>query len=116
MIEIEPDPRLAKVSDTAILLNFAKALQRLYPAMKAVYAHCYDPYDDVVEPLFDSLVYASFAGKYGTEIPRSESQRYGFSVKERLPPNYVRLRPKRLPMNVRTGGRTLEIDAALLAA
>lgn len=64
MSGVEIEDRLLAVSDTQIVLNFAEALTALYPLMKKVFAHCYDPYDDVVEPLFQSLVYYTFAGKY----------------------------------------------------
>jgi hypothetical protein len=113
----EIDPNLAGISDTSVLLNFADALVSLYPHMKAVHAHCYDPYDDVVEPLFWALVYGTLADKYGVTIQPGECQQYEFAVGPRRCVNYIRVRPQKLPIVARTdSGAEVELNEQSIAA
>lgn len=98
MADRETDPGLASISDTSVLLNFAEALAALYPHLRTVRAHCYDPYDEVIEPLFWALVYGTFADKYGVIVPPARCHKYEFLVSQQLPANYVRVRPRQLPL------------------
>jgi len=114
-IPVETDSRLQSLSDTEIVLNFALALSSLYPHMKTVYAHCYDPYDEVVEPLFHALVYGSFAGKYGVPVPPSRCRRYDFVGRNDQTFTHIRVRPRSLPIEARTDIGPLEINQAFLS-
>jgi hypothetical protein len=93
----EQDSRLGRVSDTEIVLNFVAALEALYPRMRSVFAHCYDPFDEIVEPLFQSLVYGRFGAKYGVAVPESRCHRYEFERSSYADVHYVRVVPKDAP-------------------
>jgi hypothetical protein len=110
----ETEPRLREISDSEIVLNFARAMTSLYPHMKAVYAHCYDPYDSVVEPLFHALVYGAFGDKYGVPVPAEECHTYDSVADnyERL--SHIEVRPRSLPLQIQESGRTFEITEGLL--
>ena len=112
---IEIDPRLQEVSDTDIVLNFSRALTALYPHMKTVYAHCYDPYDDVVEPLFHALVYCAFSAKYGISVSEQTCHRYDCVGGDYQHTNYIRVRPKLLPLLLRQGETPVELSDAFLS-
>ena len=92
--EVETDPRLLALSDSEILLNFAVALEAVFPFMHTVHADRYDPYDDVVEPLFWALVYSTFAGKYGVAVPKKGCAAYEMSVPDYAVLHHVRVRPR----------------------
>lgn len=92
--EVETDPRLLALSDSEILLNFAVALEAIFPFMRTVHADRYDPYDDVVEPLFWALVYSTFAGKYGVAVPKKGCAAYEMSVPDYSVLHHVRVRPR----------------------
>lgn len=97
MQSIEIDKRLQKLSDTEIMLNFAQALGALYPFMKKVGAHCYDPYDEITEPLFYSLVYGAFSFKYGVNLNQKGCHVYdsvGLNYENTM---HIRVIPKRVP-------------------
>jgi hypothetical protein len=115
MYPVETDPRLQSLSDTEILLNFARALSSLYPHMKAVGAHCYDPFDEVVEPLFHGLVYGSFSGKYGVPVPTKRCHRYDSVGGDYERISHVRVRPRSLPLEATIDEAPIEITQALLS-
>jgi hypothetical protein len=97
---VEIEPRLESISDTEILLNFAAALETLYPRMRAVFAHFYDPYDAIVEPLYQSLVYSSFSAKYGIAATVERCHRYEMHLTSYALLHHVRLTPREFPLEV----------------
>ena len=111
----EIDLRLRELSDTEILLTFSRALGALYPHMKTVYAHCYEPYDDVVEALFHSLVFSTLSGKYGVPISQQSCHTYDSVGSNYERTNYIRVRPKVLPQIAQCGGSPFEVTDVFLA-
>ena len=97
-IDVEVEPRLLEISDTEILLNFSRVMSSIYPHMRAVYAHCYDPYDDVVEPLFHAMVHCTFSGKYGVPVPRAMCHTYDSLPGAIAGLHHVRVLPKEMPL------------------
>lgn len=111
----ETDPRLQRLSDTDILLNFAAALGSLYPYMRAVSAHCYDPYDEVVESLFRALVLGGFSAQYGVAVPTEQCHMYEGDRTSYAAVHRVGVVPKRLPLAVLVSGEPLSLSEAELA-
>jgi len=108
--EVETDPRLLEVSDSQVLLNFASALDALYPLLRTVHADRYDPYDDVVEPLFWGMVFSTFAGKYGVAVPKKSCVGYEMSVPDFTVLHHVRVRPRE-HARARIGGEWTKYEA-----
>lgn len=114
MIACEIDERLSAVSDTTIMLNFSKALTALYPYMKAICAHCYDAYDDIVEPLYHAMVFFTFAGKYGVCTPVESCHKYEFVSCNYEQLMHVRVSPKNVPFVAKSIDGSFEITEAFL--
>ena len=90
-------------------------MEFLYPRMKVVYAHCYDSYDAVVEPLFHALVYEAFAGKYGVPTPRQACHTYDSVRDGHGVLHYVRVRPRAFPIEAECKGESIQLTAEVLA-
>jgi len=116
MSETEIDERLLSLSDTSIMLNFSAVLTAIYPHMKHVYAHCWDPYDEVVEPLYHALVYCTFAGKYGVCVPAKECQTYESVSCDYQKKIHVRVYPKSTPLSAHGDQGPFSITAEFLAS
>ena len=111
----EIEPELQRLSDTEILLNFARAMSALYPYMKVIRAHCYDRYDEVVEPLFHSLVYSTFAGKYGAILPAEACHVYDGVTADYKLRSHILVRPRSLPIQAMSDQGPIEITDDFLA-
>ena len=109
----EIDERTQKLTDSEIMLNFAQAIDSIYPYMKNVFAHCYDAYDDIVESLFYSMVYQSFFWKYGVEFSNAECATYDYVGSIRALA-HVRVIPKRLPLIGLRDGQQFEITSEFI--
>jgi hypothetical protein len=95
--EIEIDEQLKNLSDTEIMLEFSRMLTSIYPHLIKTHNHCYDPFDDITENLYFSVIYSTFSGKYGTDIDRLETQKYGFILHCNKHINHISIAPKNYP-------------------
>lgn len=107
----ETDPILQKLSDTEIVLNFRNSLEKIYPYLININAQCYDPYDEIVENLFQSMVYRTFADKYGTSAHKDQCWIYEISPSRRSPGsvNHIEIIPKAFPFNYRSNETDLSM-------
>ena len=102
------DDRLEVLSDTEIVLEFPNLLSSVYPHLIKVYAHCYDPFDEIAESLFYSFVYKTFESKYGIPVNYSETHRYAFDLHCFQRINHIQVKPKNYPFTlIHSSGETL---------
>jgi hypothetical protein len=66
----------------------------LYPHLIPIHAFAYDPWDDIIEPLFFEMVYNTFTYKYGISIKRKEAHNYNLTLNCFKGINHIQCIPK----------------------
>jgi hypothetical protein len=98
----ETSEQLAQVSETQIVRAFRRALVALYPILRELDCisddtQLYDPYDRIVDTLWDELVLNSLQWKYGLDAqPRLPS--YGFTKVPPGPDGFIRVESSASPL------------------
>jgi hypothetical protein len=108
--ECEIEPGLSSLTDSEILLNFRGALAALYPRLIPIDAYCWDPFDGIVESLFDAMTYDVFSWKYGVAVaprkyraglvgvPIYRHHQYGFRLRSYRAVHHIECIPRRFPL------------------
>lgn len=91
---------LQKVSDTDIMLNFLDIIKKLYPNLIKINAHCYDSWDAIIEPVYFTTVFQTFAWKYGIKLDKKNCHIYESEVLTADDKNHIECRPKRYPLSI----------------
>ena len=103
---------LSKMTDSEIVLEYSKILSSIYPSLIKLEQHCYDQFDDITESLFFYTVYEAFSTKYELPIAKLETHKYGFSLHCYHKINHILVKPKQLPIIIKSlNGTELEISA-----
>ncbi|MGE5395188.1 MAG: hypothetical protein ACM3P1_10605 [Candidatus Saccharibacteria bacterium] len=108
---VDRDPRLESISDTDLILEYSKTLNDIYPHLIKIYAHCYDPYDEVVMNLFCNMIYSAFSVKYGIAIKYNETHTYGFTLHRFHKINHIVAFPKSLPIECIVNNESLYLNS-----
>lgn len=108
--EHEIDDTLQGISDTSILINFQQAIVSLYPHLIPINAFAYDPWDDIVMPLFYEMVYNTFSFKYGIDIDWNETHTYMFTLRCYKGINHIECIPKHPTIKALVNDEWVEIN------
>lgn len=79
-IENDIEISLEEITDTEIMMNFQETLCKLYPHLTPICSYCYDPWDNIVENLYDEMVLKTFCWKYGVSFIETKFHRYAFQI------------------------------------
>lgn len=77
----EIEDNLNSKTDRDIMLNFASALNSVWPHTCAVELMCYDPWEEFLDSFFEHLVANSFCWKYG--LSKEELGLYSLSYPDK---------------------------------
>lgn len=110
----ELDDGLKEISDTEIVLNFNNAIVSLYPHLIPVYAHAYDTWDNIVEPLYFQMVYNTFCFKYGFNIKFSDVHHYNYTKKCYRGLHHIECVPRKTSFRTLLNGLGTTIDGKQL--
>ena len=105
----ETDLGLAEVSDHDVLMTFREALSLITPSLVKIRAHVGDPWDDVAEGLYYSMVHLTFAGKYGIPADRTAIHKYGFTQHCYRRIFHVECVPREYPLPMWIGGERRQL-------
>ncbi len=94
--EHEIDEEVAKLSDTEILMNFNKAIKAIYPYLIKIQAYAYDAWDNIIDHLFERMVYETFQYKYGINI--NPKERLGYDYMYNGQKHYIQCIPRAYPI------------------
>ncbi|QOR67280.1 hypothetical protein IM538_03840 [Cytobacillus suaedae] len=107
----EIDEALKEITDTEVLLNFQRAIVSLYPHLIPIHAFAYDPWDDIIEPLFYEMVYNTFTYKYGIEIKHKEAHTYNLTLGCYKGINHIECIPKYLSIKALVDCEWIDINS-----
>ncbi len=111
----EMDPALLEVSDHEIVMTFRDALESITPCLAKIRANAGDPWDDISEGLFYSMVHLTFAGKYGIPVDSTQIHKYGFSKHCYRRIFHIECIPRNFPLPIWIGGELRQWQESELA-
>lgn len=88
----EIEDQLQRITDTEILMNFQEAITDLYSRLITIHAFCYDSWDEIVEHLYNKMVWQTFSWKYGVATSREYSHQYAFECPDQNK-SYIECKP-----------------------
>lgn len=90
--------KLKNLSDTDIMMNFLEMIEKIYPNLIRINAHCYDSWDSIIEPLYYTAVFETFAWKYGIKIEKGNCHVYENEILTGAAINHIECLPKKYPL------------------
>ncbi|MCB0360355.1 MAG: hypothetical protein KDD44_11990 [Bdellovibrionales bacterium] len=101
---------LQLISDNEVVLNFQRALSKLYPSLISINSHAAETYHHMTRELFDQMVYQVFSRKYGIARHEEEFHRYATGLHCYRKIHHIECVPKKLPLTAFRESHRIELN------